>query len=308
MVFLSVLAALFLDQVRPLLHPTLFELWFARYANRLSHDLNAGQPIHGTAGWILGVIPWVLAVLILHYALRSLHPLLSFAWDIGVLYSCINFKQITSEYAAISEALRSGELERARELLARWRGEPTGQWSETEMARAAIETAFVRAHRELFGVIVWFAVLPGPAGAVLYRLSAELAERWGRRIGEEFAAFGRFASQAFYVLDWVPVRLTAVGFAIAGDFEDAVQCWRAQFRSWMDPEAGVILASGAGALGVRLGGPLPREGSVVYRPQLGIGDDPDVNYMQSAVGLIWRTLVIYMIVLALITLVYWVRL
>jgi adenosylcobinamide-phosphate synthase len=160
----------------------------------------------------------------------------------------------------------------------------------------------------MLAVIAWFVVLPGPAGAVLYKLSAILAERWGRRRGEEYRAFGAFSAQAYHLIDWVPLRLTAVGFAIAGDFEDAVQCWRAQFRSWMDPDAGVILASGAGALGVRLGGPLPKEGGVVYRPELGIGDDPDVNYMQSATGLVWRTLVIWLIVLLLLTIANWARL
>jgi len=142
---------------------------------------------------------------------------------------------------------------------------------------------------------------------VLYKLSALLAEKWGRRRGEEFRAFGRFSARVFHVIDWVPLRLTAMGFAIAGDFEDAVQCWRAQFRTWTDPDAGVILASGAGALGVRLGGPLPRDGGVIYRPELGTGDDPDANYLQSAIGLVWRTLVTWMIVLLLITIAYLIR-
>jgi len=45
MAFLCVLAALVLDQLRPILHPTVFELWFTHYANRLARDLNAGQPV-----------------------------------------------------------------------------------------------------------------------------------------------------------------------------------------------------------------------------------------------------------------------
>jgi adenosylcobinamide-phosphate synthase len=133
-----------------------------------------------------------------------------------------------------------------------------------------------------------------------------LADKWGRRTDEEFGAFGHFASRALWLLDWVPLRLTAIGFAVAGDLEDALHCWRTQARSWPDPEAGVILASGAGALGARLGGPLANERGVNYRPALGTGDEPDVNYMQSALGLIWRTLVIWLIVLLLVTLARWV--
>lgn len=305
MSFLSILAALFLEQLRPLPHPSVFELWFVRYANRLSRDLNAGQPVHGTVGWLLGVLPWVATALIAHYALDLLNPLLAWAWDVAVLYACINFKRAMQDYSAIADALRAGELDKARDLIARWRGEPASEWSESEIARAAIEAAFVRAHRDLLAVIAWFVVLPGPAGVILYKLSGILADKWGRRTDEEFGAFGRFSAKAFYVLDWVPLRLTAIGFAIAGDFEDAVACWRGQAQTWPDPATGVILASGAGALDVRLGGALPKEGGANYRPELGTGDDPDANYMHSAAGLIWRTLVIWMIVLVLLTLARW---
>ena len=306
MTFFSVLAALVLDQFRPLPRPSVFELWFVRYANLLARDLNAGRPVHGTIAWVLGIVPWVAAALIVYYVMWALNPALAWVWNVAVLYACTHLRQITQDYTAVAEALKAGELDRARDLLVRWRGEPATEWTETEIARVAIETALLRAHRDLFAVVAWFVVLPGPAGAVMYKLAGILADKWGRRVDEEFGPFGRFAARAFQILDWVPLRMTAIGFAIAGDFEDAVQCWRAQFRAWTDPETGVILASGAGALGIRLGGPLPKEGSVQYRPELGLGDDPDANYMQSAVGLIWRTLVIWMIVLLLVTLARWV--
>jgi adenosylcobinamide-phosphate synthase len=306
MAFFCVLAALVLDHLRPVLHPTVFELWFTHYANRLARDMNAGQPVHGTIAWFLGVVPWVAAVVILHYGFASLSYILGWVWDAAVLYSIINFKRALQDYAELGGVLHDDALDDARAILAAWRGEPTSNWTESEIARASIETVFLRAHRDLLAPIAWFAVL-GPGGAVLYKLALLLAEKWGRRRGDEFRAFGRFSARIFHFIDWVPLRLTAFGFAIAGDFEDALQCWRAQFRSWTDPDAGVILASGAGALGVRLGGPLQRDGGVIYRPELGTGDDPDANYLQSAVGLVWRTLVTWMIVLLLITIAYLLR-
>lgn len=306
MSFLSVLAALFLEQFRPLPHPSALELWFARYAHRLARDLNAGQPVHGTIGWVLGVLPWVALALLGHFVFDALHLALGWIWDVAVLYVCINFKHATQDYMAVADALRAGELDKARELITRWRGEIAIDWTESEIARAAIETALVRAHRDLLAIVAWFVILPGPAGAVLYKLSALLAEKWGRRTDDEFGAFGRFSLRAFHVLDWVPLRLTALGFAIAGDFEDAIHCWRGQSKTWPDPETGVILASGAGALDIRLGGALPKDGGVNYRPELGSGDDPDGNYMPSASGLIWRTLAIWMIVLLLVTIARWI--
>lgn len=306
MSFFALLAALFLEQLRPLPHPSAFELGFSRYAGVLARQLNAGRSSHGTMGWMLAVLPWTLLALLAHYALGALNPALAWVWDIAVLYACVNFKQTTQEYAAIADALRAGDLDTARVLIARWRGESAATWNENEIARAAIETALVRAHRELLAIIMWFVVLPGPTGAVLYKLSSMLGEQWGRRTDDEFSSFGRFAAQVFHVLDWVPLRLTAIGFAVAGDFEDAVQCWRAQAQAWPDQGTGVILASGAGALDVRLGGPVQADSGVTYRPDLGLGDDPDANYMQSAAGLVWRTLVIWMVVLLLLTLARWV--
>jgi len=306
MSLLCILAALFTEQLRPLSHPSVFELAFERYANRLARHFNAGEALHGAIGWVLGVMPWVILALVIHGALAALSPLLGWVFAVAVLYASINFKPATLAYTAIADALRVGDLDRARELLARWRDESSAQWSEPEIARAAIETLLVRAHRDLLAIIAWFVVLPAPAGAVLYKLSAILMERWGRCADEELGAFGHFASSVFWLLDWVPLRLTAIGFAIAGDLEDALQCWRTQARAWLDPEAGVILASGAGALGARLGGPLSKDGGVNYRPELGTGDEPDVNYMQSAVGLVWRTLVIWLVVLLLVTLARWV--
>ena len=98
------------------------------------------------------------------------------------------------------------------------------------------------------------------------------------------------------------MRLTAATFAIVGNFEDAIYCWRTQAAGWPDPEGGIILASGAGALGVRLGMPVGQFDVSVERPELGIGDMADVDFMQSAVGLVWRALVFWLILLLLLSL------
>jgi adenosylcobinamide-phosphate synthase len=206
MSLLCIVAALFLEQLRPLSHPTVLELAFDRYAGRLARHFNAGEAFHGAIGWVLGVLPWVVVALVVHDGLIALNPLLGWAFAVAVLYACINFKPTTQAYAAIADALRAGELDRARELLARWCGEPPAHWSEAEIARAAIETMLVRAHRDLLAVIAWFVVLPAPVGAVLYKLSSVLAEKWGPRADEELVAFGHFASRVFWLLDWIRCR------------------------------------------------------------------------------------------------------
>ena len=301
MTFLSLLATLLIEQVYPLNPHCVVYRVFARYANDLGRRFNAGERRQGTIAWLLGVVPWVLLAVLVFYLLSGISPLLGWAWNVAVLYVAMGFRQFSHGFTAIAEALRAGDLDLARKTLAEWRSEPSDEYNGGEIAKVAIEEGLISAHRHVFGVMFWFIVLPGPSGAVLYRLSALLYEKWGTRDDEESGNFGDFARRVFELIDWIPSRLTAMSFAIAGDFEDAIYCWRGQAQGWINPSQGIVLASGAGALGVRLGETLHQHGTVSFRPELGIGDEADVNHMTSAVGLIWRTLVIWMFVIALVT-------
>jgi cobalamin biosynthesis protein CobD/CbiB len=172
------------------------------------------------------------------------------------------------------------------------------------VARLSIEEILVSAYRKLFGIIFWFVLL-GPAGALFYHLAQVLARKWGGLSEQEFGRFGYFSVHAFHWVEWLPARLTALSFAIAGDFEDAVYCWRAQARQWAEESLGIVLASGAGAIGVRLGEPVANPGGVESRPEIGLGEDADADYMDSAISLIWRTLALWLGLLFLITLARW---
>ncbi|HZP94382.1 MAG TPA: CobD/CbiB family protein [Burkholderiales bacterium] len=299
--FLSLLVAFLIEQVWPL-NPrcTVYRL-YARYAVLLGRHFNAGESRQGVIAWLLGVLPWAALAWIVYYLLGSVNVVLAWGWNVLVLYVTMGFRQFSHGFTTIAEALRAGDLDAARRELGEWRGDSATEYSGTEIAKVAIEEGLIGAHQHVFGVMFWFLVLPGPAGAVLYRLALLLHEKWGTLGSDEYGDFGAFARRAFALLDWIPARLTAMGFAVAGDFEDAVYCWRSQAQGWLHPEQGIVLASGAGALGVRLGETLHHHGTVSFRPELGLGDEADVNYMTSAVGLIWRTLVIWMFVVALVT-------
>lgn len=306
MTLVSLIAALFLEQWRPVGNRNRAIRLFIGYADILERQFNAGEHRHGAIAWLLAVLPASLATWLIYEALHDLSPALGWAWNVLVLYLTMGFRQFSHAFTGIAEALQAGELERARALLGEWRGQTARESSSNEVARLAIEQGLVYSHRYVFGVVLWFAVLPGPSGAVLYRLSEILAERWGSRQEPEFGAFGGFAARAFELADWLPARLTAISFAIVGDFEDAIYCWRAQALSWAQQTQGIILASGAGALGVRLGESLRQGDQMQYRPELGVGDEADADYMQSAVGLIWRTVVLWLVMILLLTIASWV--
>ncbi len=303
MTFLSLVAALLFEQWQPLRSGNRLYGVFARYLNTIAQNFNAGQYRHGVIAWLLAVVPVALVTLLAYWLLHRVSGVLALAWNIAVLYLALGFRQFSHFYNEVATALRGNDLARAREVLNLWRGESGHELTAGEAARVAIELGLMRSHRHVFGVMAWFAVF-GPAGAIVYRLAALLNDRWGAAREAETAAFGVFAARAFGVIDWLPMRLTALGFAVVGDFTGAVECWREQAQTWRVRGQGIVLAAAAGALGVKLGGVLHQHGGIEYRPLLGEsdGDDADVDYMQAAVGLIWRALVVWLFLILLATL------
>lgn len=300
MSFLALLAALVLEQLQPLRRHNPLYAAFDRYAALLERQLNAGQFHHGVIAWLLAVVPVVLVTLLVYHLLAAVSPILAWAWNIAVLYLTMGFRQFSHYFREIAAALRAGDITTAREYLARWRGEPADELTPSEVARVSIELALTGAHRHVFGPIAAFVVL-GPAGAIVYRLGANLAATWGERTDPEALEFGGFARRFQFWYDWIPARIAAASFAIVGNFEDAVYCWRTQATSWAAGAQGILLASGGGALGVRLGDPLHQDGGVQFRPELGLGEEADVDYMQSTIGLIWRALVLWMFLIFVVT-------
>lgn len=322
MALFSLILALLLEQVRPVNpHGAAFQA-FGRWAEAVATNFNAGERRHGALGWLCAVLPWVVAVNVVFWILHGISPIFAWAWNVVVVYFTMGFRQFSHGFTVVLEALRAGQLDRARAALGQWREESVDEYTQAEVAKVSIEQGLLGSHRHVFGVIAWFVFIPavfgtvlpgtlaillsGPGGAVLYRLSALLGEQWGARDDEEFVQFGSFAREAFHLLDWVPARLTAVSFAIVGDFEDAVYCWRSQAAAWLEPLQGIVLASGAGAIGVRLGETLHADGSVVFRPEIGLGEEADVEHMQRAVGLIWRALIMWVMVIGLVTIASWI--
>lgn len=298
MSLLSLIAALLLEQLHPLAVGRWIHAPLRALADFLENRFNDGQARHGMVAWLIAILPPMLLIGLSYGLLRYFHPMFALVLDVAVLYLTMGFRQSSHFFTDIHRALRDDDLASARNLIAEWRGRGADRCSSSDVARLAIEKGLIAAHRNVFGVIFWFIVL-GPAGAVLYRMADFFALHWGRRSEAEFGHFGEFAQQAFALMDWLPVRITAVVFAIVGDFEDALYCWRNQASSWFGESSGILLAAGAGALGVRLGMPVFESGEITERPELGLGEDADVDFMQSTVGLIWRALVLCLLLLLL---------
>ncbi len=307
MKFLVLLAALVFEHWRPLRHDNAVHVAYRQFAGYVRHLLDAGQYRQGAWAWMVVVLPWVVLTYILQGWFAHINGALALLFGAGVLYVIIGFRKFINYFNEINRLMKIGEWGAARELLRQWRNADCGALDSNAIARVAIELGLMASHRHVFGPVAWFLVF-GPAGALLYGMAALLRDTWHKSVTPDTGLsgeFAQFASRAFDVIDWIPARLTAASFAAVGNFQDAVDCWRAQADTWADEAQGIILASGAGALGVKLGGVLPSaEGNEVYRPELGTGDDADADYLSSAVGLIWRTLVMWMLLAGVVTIAH----
>ena len=303
MAFFSVLTAVALEHLRPLRQPLPHYQQYARFTQWLEHKFNASEFSHGAIAWALAVAPVLAGVGLIYVLLEGVSPFLGWIWNVAVLYFTLGFKYFSDDAERIARQLRAGELDAARVQLIGWRGGDASLFSADDLARVTIEQTMAASHRQMFGVLFWFVLLAplGPVGAVLFRTSSILARRWVSTRGD----FGEFAQRAFHFINWLPARLTALTYAIAGNFEDASFCWRTQASSWPEPEESVVLAAGAGAMGVRLGQAVNVSGEIVWRPELGTGQAPDADSIDSAVSMIWRGLVIWLVAGLLVVIAGW---
>ena len=270
--------------------------FYGRVCLSAAKRLNAGDRNSGIVAWMAVMAGVLVPVALVAAAAAAIHPFVLWLLDIAVLYGTLRFLQTAGELSAIEKRLREGDLAGAAARLAQWQDEPVVADDAGTLARLAAEHALREAHHGVFAPLFWYLVLPGPVGLVLYPLALRAARSWDQVVDPEERDFGWFAGRAFHAIDWIPQRVTAFAFAVVGDFEDAIYCWRSQAAAWIRPEEGIVLASGAGALGVCLGDPISSGGALLVRPRLGVGEGAREDALASLEGLLWRALALWLIV------------
>jgi adenosylcobinamide-phosphate synthase len=313
MTFLSILCALLIEQLKPLRADNLIYAEIKAFAMRMEGWFNAGDASNGRMGWLVLMGGLMIPTAAIYWTFLSLGwVFVAFAWNVLIVYLTLGFRHYSHYFTSIQLALSSGNEAAARTLLAEWTRLDTVGMDGAEIARVAVEKSLITTHRNVFGVFFWFLMPLGPAGAVMYRVSEYLARAWNEPDHMRNEAFGQFAAKAFYWIDWLPVRLTAVAFAVVGNFEDAIYAWRNFAHRWSDEARGIILSAGGGAMGVRLGTPnenapkvLPPDAAIVdlSESEMDImpGEEPNARALQSTVGLVWRALLLWMLLLLLLS-------
>ncbi len=324
MSFFAVLLALLLEQVKPLPRGNVVHDALTGWIRGTARNFDAGKDSHAWVVWCITVLVPALACCAVYVALARVNTLLGLAFDVAVLYLTLGFRQFSHYFTDIRAALDRGDETLARRLLSEWRHLDASELPAAEFLRHVIEHSLLAAHRHVFGVFFWFVLLStfglGPAGAVLYRLAEFVSRYWSYRSGNAGIAVNERLSELslrlFHGLDHVPARLTASGFAVVGNFEEAVNCWRRDATLWKHDNEGVILAAAAGAVGVRLGGGSAPgltpdraktfEAGALPGSAAAQGSTPGVpaqlGHLRSVVALVWRSVVLWMLLLALLSL------
>jgi adenosylcobinamide-phosphate synthase len=311
--------ALLLEQVRPLSRLNPVHAALRAWTRWVRSNFDTGRAHHGGFAWTLAVMGPSLIALTLHWILISfLGWPFAVLWSVAVLYFTLGFRQFSHHFTDIRDALELGDEERARQLLAQWQQVDASDLPKREIVRHVIEYSVLAAHRHVFGVLCWFSLLAalglGPMGAVMYRLSEFVARYWKYKSTTQqqpvSQALQTVATRAWWLIDWLPARITALGFAVVGSFEDAIDAWRSQAQRDAEDNDGVILAATAGAINVRLGGevlkpvfaPPLQDTAVDQSTESTPGREPELAHLRSVVGLVWRSVVMWLVLLALLTL------
>ena len=245
-------------------HPLVF---FGALAARLEQRYN--QRHHRLAG----IVCWAVLILPPPLLAGLLADWFGPCVAIPLGWLALGGNSLREHAALVEKPLKAGNIPAARQAVSMIVSRDTNNLDEQDISKAAVESVLENGSDAVIASLFWLLVAGAP-GVVLHRLANTLDAMWGYRT-DRYRTFGWFAARADDALNFIPARITALLYALTGRTRDALRCWRAQSRRWYSPNAGPVMAAGAGALGIRLGGNGRYHGELKQRPDLGLGEAPE---------------------------------
>ena len=257
---------------------------FGALVNGVERLFNRGSwcRLSGLLAWALLVLPWVA----LAYWAGG-QGLFGWLVDVLLLYLALGGRSLAEHAERVAADLAAGDLPAARKHVGCIVSRDTSELDESGVAKACVESTLENGNDAVFGALFWFILFGGP-GAVLFRLANTLDAMWGYKTGR-FLRFGRAAARIDDVLNYLPARLTALSYALLGQTRRALACWRVQAPLWESPNAGPVMSAGAGSLGLALGGAAIYHGEREERTMLGEGRAPCGEDIARALTLLRRS-------------------
>jgi len=255
-----------------------------RHLNSASH---LKQFILGTLAVLILITPISGAAYLI-----SLVPYLNLVVSLVIVTLCIGHKSLHDHTQPIAEALLAGNNTQARLLTSRIVSRDP---ATLNIANASIESILEHGSDSVFAALFWF-IVAGIPGIVIYRLSNTLDAMWGYK-NERYLYFGRFSARLDDALNYIPARLTALSYSLLGSTKHAISSWKTQAAHCESPNAGPVMAAGAGALQITIGGPAKYHGQWHQRPVLGAGPIAQAVDITRALSLVRNTVFLWLAVL-----------
>lgn len=279
MLAVALFAALLLDLIigdpRRLPHPVRWMGSTARWMEGGCRRLFGDTRWAGIAATLSLIILWILPALAAD-RLLSRFTLLQLFYRIIIFYYAVSLRDLLHHAFKVYQALRRGDEPEARQWVSYLVSRDTEALDREGLILSATESVAENIADGTTGVL-FFALLLGPAGAVLFRLVNTLDAMWGYK-NDAYRLFGWAAARLDDLLGWLPARITAglmlpaawlIGFSPAKGYA----IMRRDARKHSSPNSGYPEAVAAGVLGIRFGGRLSYHGESVEKPF--IGNPPD---------------------------------
>jgi len=289
-ILITILLAILLDRLAPNRNGVQLWSWYSDWVESIEQRFNGGTRAQGASAVFIAIVPIAVCVALAGLILGEIVGLLRFAFNVAVVYLCVELYRLGNVAQAVSTALESGDVTEAALHLRELTGKDTGERTEASVAHATVEAVLKQANSLVIAPLFWFIVL-GPVGAVLQRMASVLDRLWGHR-SARFVEFGWAAARLDDLLGWVPARITALSYAIMGSFEDALHCWRRQAGMWSDINSGPLLASGLGAM--HLESCEEQEEDAYGNKLVSRTISPDAGDVRRVVALVWRVLLFWL--------------
>ena len=289
---LMVMAAVLLDRL--LGEPARFHplAGFGHLASTVERLVYRANHLSGLLAVFIVLIPLVFFA----YLLQRV-AVFGTLFSILVLYFSIAPRSLAEHAERVSNAFSAEDMPAARQAVSMMVSRDTLLLDEAGVAGATVESVLENGNDAIFAALFWFVVAGAP-GVLLYRLSNTLDAMWGYR-NARYNEFGCAAARLDDVLNYIPARLTALSYTLLGNAGSAAACWRQQAAGWASPNAGPVMAAGAGALQVMLGGAAIYHGKLEQRPQLGSGKPAGRADIVRAVRLVQHTLYLWLLAICM---------
>lgn len=266
--------------------------WSISFANWVKEKFSNSEFWNDTLGLIAIILLPVFLCAIIYSQLYNALGLLGFLFSLAVLVYCLGPKRIQHAARLYIDAGEHEDEHSLKTYASDILG-PDVPNTPQDMNRQVCEKLLVSTNENLLGVLFWFVLL-GPMGALMFRMAGELyynSQQQDEEQKPEYTEFNNSTRMLYAILLWLPAQLTTLAFAITGSFIDTLHEWKQRLpNDYLNPQESDDTLFHTGLKSLQI--------------------DPethqfDINTVHDVLALSWRSIILWITALALLTLAGW---